>query len=389
MRLRFFLKPLDTIFFGEEKSPFKQEYFQQSRMLPQQTTVLGFLRYEALRRSGKLGKDPRTTDWDSLIGGASFDGSASQAFGVISDISAVSIFDMKAKHDLYPVRNPSGFSPIEVSSARVSFGDDSLDWESLCLFEKAGYRRFDPKDHDQFSLMFTDFKGSSRKAECEDAKGHRDLHGYGKPIEKTGVFWKDVRPGITKSYVGVPGDSGYFKTSFWRMMPGLAYSFTAEVEDHRDLKAADWKNGTAIVRFGGDRSMYSVQVTDAAKPAENGNGNFFVLLSDALVGNGIYDHCRAAVTDTRHFRNLRTTNRSDWFNKRPNDWDTWSKDTKESKSTEAKVFMKYGSVLVAKEGCAALLAEKLMSEAAYRNIGYNQFKQSEQLPTFDQDDKKH
>ena len=68
---RFILTPLDKIFFGGEKSPFKEEYFQYSRQLPQQTSILGFLRYEILKRTNAI-NDPSKKDWHNFIGEAIF-----------------------------------------------------------------------------------------------------------------------------------------------------------------------------------------------------------------------------------------------------------------------------------------------------------------------------
>lgn len=374
MKLRFILKPLDTIFFGDEKSPFKQEYFQVSRMMPQQTTVLGLLRYEALRRSGKLGKDPKTEKWDELIGPASFNGTSGQTFGVIKSLSPVSIYHLGKKADLYPLRNPCGFSQIQMA-ASVDFGDGTQ-WDYLTLFEKKGNLRYDPKQHHQFSLIFSDLNGNSFRAECESDANHWKAHSFEKPKINSGIFWPDVRPGITKNYNGVPNDAGFFKTKFWRMMPGFAYSFVAEIEEHDNLKLDDWKN-SAVVRFGGDRSLYSMSAVDAETNTETGSGNVFVLLSDALVDNKIYEHCTAAVSDTRHFRNLRTTTGDTKFTRRPNDWETWKS---KPDSTEAKIFMQAGSILIAKDGEADNLAAALSKVTAYSNIGYNHFKRLHHLP---------
>lgn len=375
MKLRFILKPLDTIFFGQEKSPFKQEYFQQSRMLPQQTTVLGFLRYEALRRSGKLGKDPRATDWDSLIGSASFNGSTGQTFGVIQNISPVSIYQTESRTDLFPLRDPCGFQtkPVE---AKVDFGDGTA-WNSLTLFEKQGHQRYDPKQSQQFSIIFSDYNGQNFKAECPEVEGHKKKHGYNMPEKNDGIFWSDVRPGITKNYNGVSNDEGFFRTQFWRMMPDFAYSFLVEIDEHDDLIESGWKKKD-IVRFGGDRSLYSMSAVAATDAKTNtGLGNVFVLQSDALVSNSIYNHCVSAVTDTLHFRNLRTSTSDNKFTRRPNDWKVWKKDPT---STEAKIFMKHGSILIAKDGETEKLGDILRTETAYRTIGYNHFKQFNQLP---------
>lgn len=364
---QFKLTPLDTIFFGDEKSPFKQEYFQKSRYLPQQTAILGFLRYEALRRAGKLGKEH--SDWPKLIGERSFIGIQNQTFGVIQKVGPVGIWHDKGI--LYPLRNPSEMTEKQIA-AKVDFGDGQSAWDILSLFEgtKAG-KRYDPKDHSYFATVFSDYNGTSFQAECDNDEAFEKTNGFKKPKVGNGIFWKDVRPGITKSYIGVPGDEGYYKTEFLRMMPGFAYTFSAEINDHDVLASAKWK-APAIVKFGGDRSLFRMEVV-THQDDDTGNGEIFVLKSDASVSNSIYDHCRAIISDVRHFRNIRTqsSSKENFYNKRPGI----------KNNGNAQVLLASGSILIAKNADeAAKLAEALQQNSAFSNIGYNQFKRLTSLP---------
>lgn len=371
--LRFILKPLDTIFFGDEKGLFKQDYLQKSRKLPQQTSVLGFLRYEALRRSDLMGS--YSTDWNSLIGQKSFDGSPGQSFGVISKISPVSIYN--GTTDLYPLRNPLGMLQSR-KTVSVSFCDSGDDWDSLSIFDFGDTQRYDPKDHSHFDLVFSDFYGNNHVSECEDVKNSKKEHGFVFPDWNSGgIFRKDVRPGITKSYKGIPNDEGFFETQFWRMHPDFAYSFTAEITDHEKLLAEKWKNTSAIVRFGGDRSMYKLSVVEGNTSTMEASGDYFVLLSDAIADNTIYNFCASAVSDTQHFRNMRTQSRTgENWHKRPAAFNSLIKD-----GSYAHVFLKHGSILIAKDATSAdLLAKYLETNTAFRNIGYNHYKRFNQFP---------
>ncbi|MDZ4751169.1 MAG: type III-B CRISPR module-associated Cmr3 family protein [Flavobacteriales bacterium] len=372
--IRFILKPLDTIFFGDEKSFFKQAYHQHSRMLPQQTGVLGFLRYEALRRADLLGKNHAL--WTSLIGSKSFDGS-SQSFGVIKSISALSIYTDTV--DLFPLRNSCEL-PEKPVAVTTNFGDGSAQWQSLALFEDAASNRYDPKKTEHFALCFSDYLGNTFDAECKGADHHIEAHGFDKPDwTKSGIFWKDARPGITKSYAGIPNDAGFFHTEFWRMNPEFAFSFVAKIEESDKLKFYAWEE-PAVVRFGGDRSLYkmSIDLHNSSRPATKRTGNVFVLLSDALVSNSIYDHCTSAVSETQHFRSVRTESKAgEKWNKRPTEW----KGSKQGIASPAKTLIKHGSILIAKDDDAAIeIEEALKKEKAYCNIGYNQFQRLEKLP---------
>ncbi len=370
---QFKLTPLDTIFFGDEKSPFKQEYLQKSRYLPQQTTILGFLRYEVLRRADKLGKEHHL--WPDLIGYQSFNGSAGQVFGIIQKVGPVGIW-----HDakiLYPLSNPEAMREKKVA-AKVCFGDGQADWDSLSLFEGVNQgNRYDPKNHNHFTTVFSDYNGSSFRADCDNDEVFERTNGFKLPRTQTGIFWKDVRPGITKSYIGVPGDEGYYKTEFLRMMNGFAYTFSAEIHDHNLLDAAKWEE-PAIVKFGGDRSLFRMEVIDY-KDQSTGSGEVFVLKSDALVSNFVYEHCRSIISDVRHFRNIRTNSsaKENFYNKRPGI----------KNNGNAEILLASGSIPIAKDANSAdLLAAALQQNEAYTNIGYNQFIRLSSLPKGIQND---
>jgi hypothetical protein len=97
------------------------------------------------------------------------------------------------------------------------------------------------------------------------------------------------------------------------------------------------------------------------------------------VGNDIYNHCNSAISDTHHFRNVRTKSEAEQrnWNIRPTEWGGSAKGI----ASSANVLLKHGSILIAKDDTAATkLAEALESNAAYRNIGYNHYQRLNQLP---------
>ncbi|MBK9107303.1 MAG: hypothetical protein IPM92_02695 [Saprospiraceae bacterium] len=343
-------------------------------MLPQQTTILGFLRYEALRKSGLLGN--YSTEWNSLIGTKSFDGSNEQKFGIIKNVSPVSIYN--GNNDFYPLRDPINMNTHTFHNVKVSFGDNSEDWDELNIFQFGEANRYDPKNHSHFKLIFSDFNGNSHPAECDDVLDSEQEYGFILANWSSGgIFRKDTRPGITKSYKGTPNDEGFFETEFWRMHPDFAYSFTADIDDHNLLKASDWKDTIDIIRFGGDRSIYRLSVTDGITNTEGNSGTVFILMSDAKADNSIYNHCATVVTDTQHFRNMRTQSKANEnWNKRPADFNSLKQN-----GSNAQVLLKHGSILIAKnDNLATELAKALSSNYAFRNIGYNHFQRLNQIP---------
>jgi len=109
------LKPLDWFFFGGESTldnGVKQSYIAHSEVFPQQTTLLGVLRYQLLKQKGWLwGKEhdekPSRSDVDSLIGENSFSmEDVNQKFGRIKCLSPVFIEEDKnerVSNPFYPV----------------------------------------------------------------------------------------------------------------------------------------------------------------------------------------------------------------------------------------------------------------------------------------------
>lgn len=359
---RFLLTPLDKVFFGVEKSPFtREEYYLQSRYFPQQTTLLGFLRHWLLLQSGQISQSRST--WDTLIGSESFNATTGQTFGAIQGISPLSIYQKTPGQDFYFARNSKTLklSPAP-GKVQVSFGYGEVPTEGFALFsnEKEFYQE---KGYKYFNEYLTDFNGSKQKVEGERYNA-----------VKEGIFIKDVKPGITKNYNGEVKTEGYFKVEYYRMKTGFAYSFLATFD--ANTIQPNWLQPT-FMRFGGDSSMVRVDVKPETEWQNfQGTGNIFVALCDAAVNNDIYDECKAWVTDTIPFRNMRTTTQDDNFSRRPSrQW--FLRNATQLNANESRVLLKRGSILIASD--AAALQTKL-ANPIFEKIGYNHFIRLSQLP---------
>ena len=97
MKYKINLKPLDWFFFGGEhtfNNGENESYIARSNHMPQQTTLLGMVRYQLLKQKGLLyrgDKDcdlKKKTNIDTIIGTSSFDIEAdkSQSFGAIKSL---------------------------------------------------------------------------------------------------------------------------------------------------------------------------------------------------------------------------------------------------------------------------------------------------------------
>lgn len=367
-KYRFILSPLNSIFFGDEKSPFKQEYFQRSRFMPQQTGALGFVRYQLLRISDKLGKE--FEKWPELIGDSSFNGHPKQTFGKIKSIGPVGILQKNDKKVLYPYRHPAGLGSNAVD-VKVCYESSSAIHDKLILFQSAS-KRYDPKEDSHFSHAYSNFNDTLIKAECDVDINILNSMQLNVPQKDSGVFWWDVRPGITKNYSGVPDTEGYYKTAFLRMQPRFAYTFTADIELDEEQQKKLMQS--TVVHFGGDRSLFKMNVEVINDEESSQDGLFFILKSDAITDNTLFESCDSVVSDVRHFRNLQTrsSEMENFYNKRPG---------YKINQFKASMLLAAGSILLAKDNSSATeIVTKLSSHDPFRNIGFNAFQRLNTLP---------
>jgi hypothetical protein len=301
---RFILTPLDRIFFGGEKTPFEQdEYFLHSRYFPQQTGLLGMVRYFILQKSGLL--NGNKVKWDALIGPASFSGDPNQGFGLIERLSPLSIFSQDEK-DWYFMRDTRNLHLEDAPShVRVALG------ETPGYRDNIGYLRgYNPKANSQLAEVLSDLQGHIIPVLAQTPVLNRTPSG-----QYPGVFFQDVKPGITKNYAGDPKEDGYFKLMYYKMAPGYSYSFKAQIKESPD--GIPWE-GSSFIRMGGDSSFYRLEVQKTTNwEVSTGQGTIFHLLSDAITSNSIYDLCKHWAADTLLFRNMKTTSQDTHYNKRP------------------------------------------------------------------------
>lgn len=373
---KFTLRPLDRIFFGQEKSPFKEEYYQLSRLFPQQTNALGLLRYETLRRADLLrtntGKPSSIVDANRaklLIGQSSFAATTGQSFGIIQQISPISIYHPREQRDYFVHRDARELTlqSQEKSGVCVSFGGEQTATQLNYL------TGLDVKDYSQLAEQLVSLKGKSLPLTASNPA---------KPIlsaASAGVFYQEMRTGITKNYGGETQDNSFFKIETLRMRSPFCYAFTAEIDTSNEI--TDW-TGSTHVRFGGDSCTYQMTVRKATAPvAATGLGDYFLLLSDAWVEQSIFTHCQLAIADTQHFRNLKTEVTDTKFNKRP--VRRWDRSAAQWDAHEGRLLLKKGSWLIAKDAAAVKAA--LEAATAFRKIGYNHFWQFADFKTLYQE----
>jgi CRISPR-associated protein Cmr3 len=362
------LTPLDTFFFGGETtfgSGDGANYFAKSNLFPQQTTLLGMLRYQLLLQN----KTNNTAELSKLIGKDSFDASSEskQSFGVIEKISPVSMLH-DDKHYFLRSREFVETSKKEVSAltlhsiegAKTSLNSQTI--QNISIFRKEDNSPYNPKEYFTSQLV--------RGANVRETKK---------------IFKESEKVGITKYKDGRPKDApdnglGFYKQTSYKLAAKWSFAFYADLKELYNGNTNVVLNN-AIVQLGGENRPFSMQITPDdvfvwAKYADEyqddaspicANTDKIILLSDAYLPSSIYEDCDFASTDIVDFRNIRAdiTKVSDYAAMSDD------KETMLQKAKEKIHLLKRGSVLFTRNADAII---KLLETSTFRTIGYNYYK---------------
>lgn len=297
------LKPLGKYFFGgdmtfqvgsDEKSKFNEafsSYIIASNKFPQQTSLLGMMRYLLLTHSPKIFSRERNriidpTDAIELIGKESFsvvtNHDCSNNFGQIKSLGPC--FLKSSKEALLPVPKDYRFG--------ITFGKD----KSTSAYYNAR------------ALSLPRVDGYSAK-EYYDVL-YIGLHS-GTVYKEDDIFQEDSRIGINKNYKGKSDTKGFYKQIFYHLKGDFHFAFVVDCDF--DLKACQ----NEIVSLGADGSRFSLSATMLGKTSLNlaypegalkevTGGCRVILLSDALLDTTDLASVRFSITDTLPFRFLCT-----------------------------------------------------------------------------------
>ncbi len=285
----FRLVPLGKFFFGNERT-FGQvadtNYLVRSNAFPQQTTLLGMLRYELLKLENKLPLSASNQEEIiNLIGEGSFNHTKTRSFGNVLRLSPVMLNNGQSDWQIAARSSKYSFQQFGIEKAFL------FSWKAdkLKMYERKqpSVPDFDPKQYCQNQLV--KFNGSQQ-------------------ILQSKVLIEDSQIGITKPERGQTEEKGFYKQYLYRMKKGWAFSFFAEFS-----KAFSWQSTTVFI--GADRSAFRLEVKESTWPitfekndAPSPKATHITLLSDAYVSNPdqLYASCHFAVADTTDFRYLQT-----------------------------------------------------------------------------------
>lgn len=297
------LTPLGKFFFGGDTTfsiqdkEFDEEYASyiiESRKFPQQTSLLGMLRYLLLSNDSKAfdsaaQKIRNTGRATELIGKSGFQAKGGEAleFGYIKFLSPC-FLQVRNKKDgglwenLIPAPRDQGYA--------VSFDASMQSYINGVKREVPVVKGYDPKKYNE--LLFI---GEKEK------------------VEESKIFCRDARIGIDRDFEGSTKEGAFYKQICYRFGEGrgnqeFRFAFNACIET--DMIPYDG----SIVSVGGDGSYFVLHIGEveslelpASYQAEFACDRKLVLLSDAYLEESDAEQVKFAMTETVPFRFLKTT----------------------------------------------------------------------------------
>lgn len=344
------LNPLGNYFFGSENTFTSRDkatnnstvrnYLVRSRKYPQQTTLLGILRYLLLMHENKL-NDAEKNGWDKLIGDKSFmgvDDGAPEKWGVIEKI-----------FPLFIKRNNDLFWP-----AGIDYQKYLTNTEHRFIVQKI-IEKAEASGKELYC-----FGGYDNKR----ALGNLWMNNKGELISEQEIFISEIfQVGINKSFEGKTQNDALYKQYFFRLKEGFSFAFITEM--NFVFKRPE---NEIIITSGADQSLFNVKISEQKyplkeQPLPSGPARIS-LISDAYVDQSILDDCVLAITSAVDFRYLI----SDQYTKRY--YNIGKKKGDMDKSGKLNLLQR-GSVLITHK--PEIITDALKKPSAYRNSGFNQY----------------
>lgn len=364
------LQPHEKFFFGGENTfgEGNANYFVKSRYFPQQTALLGLLRYQVLAAHELLitrGTNHKLKKKASgFIGKSSFDSDSNQVkdFQNFGHIEGISHLFLKEGDTLW-----------NFASKDLGFTYQPVIGQS----EVNGTKSFIPHIPHGFEYKEGITSKMSSNNATDDPKSIEDF------------FIKHSQVGIAKSRKGSQKDREkskqfYKQTSYRFKSPDMAFAFVAYFNDDSTAnKLKDYLQVHPNVFFGGERSNFRMEMREIDGSVEDywkthqtsslkSDLHKLVLLSDAYAdAKQVYATCSFGVSEVVNFQHLvtkvkETTNYNN-LNKKH------KKHQKVSKSNAFNLLQK-GSVFYTSSAKELQELAMIFEEAkAFRQIGYNAF----------------
>lgn len=369
------LTPMDWFFFGGERTlddGKSADYISYSNKFPQQSALLGMIRYQLLKQHNLLSQFPykenNPTEKEmikALIGEQSFRMTERKAdslgLGVIKQISPLML--VECKNDTSP---RSIYLPLPLDDGyKVSFNETSsadrvfyngIECPIPNVYLASGEQDsdiqekfFDHKTYNNYLFWCTQENNQIKKLLSDE------------------IWISKMQIGITKHVEeGENNDKSFYKQEFLQLKKTFMYAFYITLSEESELSSD-------IIQLGGQRSVFRMEVevieenSDIQKKHQAAaqflaQSDRLLILSPTYVDNlkDLSALCNFMWSDSIVFRNIQTTNASNFYGK-------------PIKSSSKYHFLKPGSVLYFKQGKREEVEKLLMDYTYLRLSGYNTY----------------
>ncbi|WP_027339135.1 type III-B CRISPR module-associated Cmr3 family protein [Halonatronum saccharophilum] len=331
------LKPLGNFFFGGKETfgeGVERSYLVESRVFPQQTTLLGTIRKEILMIKGIYKENWADYNYNDrekmrkVIGKGSFNiNKFEQNFGMIESLSPVFL----AKGEEFYFKLPFDYD-LEFEKEEEG---------KSCLSNK--------RDFIPFFKGYNSKDGLPNKFISLNILNNQLIKSFDE------IFKKDEQIGITK--VRNNDDEGYYKQIFYRLKSDFEFAFLLQTK--KELIKDEYSN---IVYMGADSSAFKIEIREYDKDFEElfsnkADDNRVVLVSDTYLNEeaytALYEKADFVLGQPVYFKNMIRQNKN--YKKIENQY----------------VFLEKASVIYGKdkETCQAIIKE--IESKNLNQIGYN------------------
>lgn len=369
------LTPHDKFFFGGETTfgEGNVNYFVKSNYFPQQTSLLGLIRYQLMVQNRKgifeKNKITNTTEAANLINHKSFEITDTEfSFGKIKELSPVFIagnneeflFPANKEYQWVGKENDKGVTNFILRQFAKENGRSSIYTEKDFIPYLDGYIAKDGLpdilvNKDLSIKKYYDYDGDKAKNNNPE----------------NGIFIEHKQVGIRKNYKGKTEDKAFYVQSFFKLKKGYSFAFILKLDDGIIFSTNE------LVNLGGEQSKFRMDVENFEREFEDilpqyegsKESNKVVLVSDAYVSNKIFDDCDFAVTDTIDFRTIKSTVRTTKYSSMDR---TGEKEDELSKSGKYNFFKK-GSVFYGED--ISKIKKHFDIKVTLKKIGYNHYKE--------------
>lgn len=354
------LIPLGKFFFGGDMT-FKinnketdfSSYIIHSFMTPQQTSILGMMRFlilsncdEAFNIKENHIKDKKKADL--LIGEKGFTvckDHKEMNYCSILRIGPCFVLDIQNQMPYFKASRDTDLQIGESNEVDATVNGMHFQIPDIYFKGEKETRHFTGKDY--LPHYYQSLDGMNLKKEEE-------------------LFIEDIRIGINKNYSGKTESEAFYKQISYRLKENFCFAFEVEVSDSINL--TDCRYNKQIVKLGADDSYFVFEAEQIEKnlyPVLE-NELKVVLLSDTYLPDLSTCHLRFAITEVRPFRFLSITNSTDTKD--------YNVKYKSSRSAERYDLYRAGSVFYFEnKKDKEIFCKQIDSYADFKQIGYNQY----------------